>query len=207
MNQTLTDLLVDKDLTDLQKLYGEFPLLTRRIEMGPDSLESYRSQLKRRRGEILLVLNQPTGEVLMHTKHFYPQGIYRLLTGGIDWNEPVAAAWHRELWEETQLKSSGERLLGVIGYEFVGYGQGDRALAANDICVPFVSFIFQQSAVTGEPKPLDESEQISDFQWMSREGVKTTADELRGLDRISSEKGDWGRFRAVGHDFVYDAAW
>ena len=202
MNHILADIVLDAEIAALRERYGEFPILTHRIEMSPASLASYRSQLKRRRGEILLVLARPSGEVLMHTKHFYPKGVYRLPTGGIDWHEPVWDAWHRELWEETQLKSTGERLLGVIGYEFVGprsNGEGDS--------VPFVSFVFQQADVTGNPVPLDLSEQISDFKWIPRSDLTAAATELSGLDRLGADKGDWGRFRAVAHQFVHDAPW
>ena len=199
MNHILADIVLDAEIAALRERYGEFPILTHRIEMSPGSLASYRSQLKRRRGEILLVLARPSGEVLMHTKHFYPQGVYRLPTGGIDWHEPVWDAWHRELWEETQLKSTGERLLGVIGYEFVG----PQSTVDGD-SVPFVSFVFQQADVTGDPVPLDLSEQISDFKWIPRSELTAAATELSGLDRLGADKGDWGRFRAVAHQFVHD---
>jgi len=199
MSHALSDLVLDAELAALRDRYGDFPYVTHRIEMQRDSLKEYRAHLKRRRGEILLVLARPSGEVLMHTKHFYPQDVYRLPTGGIDWNEPVVEAWHRELWEETQLKCTSERLLGVIGYEFVCREKDD---ADN---VPFVTFVFQQSDVTGVPIPEDESEQISDFRWMPLAGLKDAAANLSGLDRIGPDKGDWGRFRAVAHHFVHDA--
>ena len=207
MIHTLSDLMPEAELAALRDRYGDFPVLTHRVKMGPDSLKDYRAQLKRRRGEILLVLARPTGEVLMHTKRFYPQGVYRLPTGGIDWNEPVPDAWQRELWEETQLKCSSERLLGVIGYEFVGYSAACGTADEGIESVPFVSFVFQQANVVGDPIPLDESEQISDFQWQSRADLKIAAAHLSGLDRIGSDKGDWGRFRAVAHEFVHDANW
>jgi len=196
MNHTLAEIMAEAELASLRERYGDFPVLTSRVEMGPESLATYRSQLKRRRGEILLVLTRPSGEVLIHTKRIYPPGVYRLPTGGIDWNEPVPDAWHRELWEETQLKSQGERLLGVIGYEFVG------VTPAGEERVPFVSFVFEELNVTGDPRPLDLSEQISDFQWLPRAELRRIAAELGALDRISAEQGDWGRFRAVAHEFV-----
>jgi 8-oxo-dGTP pyrophosphatase MutT (NUDIX family) len=198
MNHTLAEIMTDAELASLRARYGDFPVRTVRIEMGPESLANYRAQLKRRRGEILLVLARPTGEVLIHTKFIYPPGVYRLPTGGIDWNEPVPDAWHRELWEETQLKSSGERFLGVIGYEFVG------RTPTGDACVPFVSFVFEERNVRGEPHPLDASEQISDFKWLPRSELRRIAAELEALDSIDGEKGDWGRFRAVAHDFVLE---
>jgi len=198
MNHTLAQIMTDAELASLRGRYGDFPVQTVRIEMGPESLATYRAQLQRRRGEILLVLARPSGDVLIHTKRIYPPGVYRLPTGGIDWNEPVPDAWHRELWEETQLKSSGERLLGVVGYEFVGRTpQGDAS-------VPFVSFVFEELNVRGEPIPLDASEQISDFQWLPRAELRRVAAELGALDRIDRETGDWGRFRAVAHQFVLE---
>lgn len=192
MNDALSDPVDDKELAALTARYGPLVQQHHRISMQRESLDNYRRQLARRRGEILLVLCRPTGEVLLHTKHFYPPGVYRLLTGGIDHGEPVADAWHRELWEETQLRASGERLLGVVSYEFFGEGRS----------VPFVSYIFQLDGILAEPVPLDESEGISGFRWIPRAGLAEVAAQLNGLDRVSPETGDWGRFRAIAHEFV-----
>jgi 8-oxo-dGTP pyrophosphatase MutT (NUDIX family) len=202
MTHNLSDVVLEAEIAALRERYGEFPLLTARVEMGPTALADYRRQLERRRGEILLVLARPTGEVLMHTKRFYPPGVYRLPTGGIDWHEAVPDAWRRELWEETQLTSADERLLGVIGYEFVG-----RRANGEPDAVPFVSFVFQQANITGDPHPLDESEEITDFRWIPRAELTVVANELDALDRINADTADWGRFRAVAHRFVHDADW
>ena len=76
----------------------------------------------RRRAEICYVMHQgdPAQGVLLHIKTFYPDGAYRLPTGGILQGEGVVDTLRREIYEETGLTLGDgpndvhlDRLLGV----------------------------------------------------------------------------------------------
>lgn len=184
-----------EELESLRVRYGSFPLVEVDLPMEPRSLRFYRKVFKSRRGEILFVLRRASGELLLHTKHKYPPGLYRIPGGGIDWGEPVAESLSREVREETQLVVAGERLLGAIHYRFTNPSSEHED-------VHFVSFVFEVPGIEGEPEAEDESEGISGFKWIAVADLQAVADALRGLPEDEKGSGDWGRFRAIGHDFV-----
>ena len=55
----------------------------------------------RRTAEVVLIVPRPDDCVLVHTKEFYPSGIWRLPTGGIQRSETIERALRREAVEET----------------------------------------------------------------------------------------------------------
>ncbi|PZW24014.1 NUDIX domain-containing protein, partial [Thermosporothrix hazakensis] len=63
-----------------------------------------------------MAIRRPHDRLLTFTKTFYPQGVYRLLTGGVEFHETVLEALHREVYEETGLQASVERFLACISY-------------------------------------------------------------------------------------------
>ena len=76
-----------------------------------------------RRAEICYVMHQgdPARGLLLHIKTYYPEGAYRLPTGGIMQGEGVVDTLGREIYEETGLILGNgrnevrlERLLGVL---------------------------------------------------------------------------------------------
>ena len=152
---------------------------TRKITTGPVAC----------RGEVIMVIVRPSGNVLLHTKDFYPTGVYRLLTGRVLWPDDVEHTLHREVREETSLEVNVERLLGLIDYEFQWNG---RAL-------PFVSYVFELHEIGGELCCIDTDEGITEFR-------EATIDELsrvaRQLEQLEPRWQDWGNFRAVAHYMV-----
>ncbi len=194
MGKDLEDMIDEEEMAALAEQYGEFVRRHETIEMQSESLKHYRSVNKSRRGEILFALTRPDGSVMLHTKHFYPEGCYRLPTGGIDWGEPVAETFHREVQEETQLEVNNERFIGVLSYSFSD-GKDE---------VPFVSYLFHVADVEGDPVPYDESEGISDFSWIAPAELTTVARQLRELDDDEQGRRDWGFFRAVAHEMLLE---
>ena len=186
-----------EELQDLESRYGAFSTINTDLKMASRSLRFYRKAFKNRRGEILFVLRRSNGDLLLHTKHKYPPDLYRIPGGGIDWGEPVPAALRREVWEETQFEVSNERFLGLIRYRF---HSSDPEESQQD--VHFVSFVFEIPDMEGEPAAEDESEGISGFRWIPVSELSNVARALKALPDDKSGSGDWGRFRAVGHDFV-----
>lgn len=148
----------------------------RKISVGPVSC----------RGEVIMVIIRPNGNVLLHTKDFYPPGAYRLPTGRVLWPDKVEATLSREVKEETNLEVAVERFLGLIEYEILCEGHS----------LPFVSYVFQLREVSGELRCLDDEEGICGF----REAPVQHLPEVGAyLEQLKQQWRDWGHFRAVAH--------
>jgi NUDIX domain. len=149
--------------------------------------------------EVCMVVQRPTGDVLLSIKTFYPRGAYRLPTGGIDQDEPILAAVVRETREETGLTLDATRFLAALTYR-------DRPAGPP----VFHTFAFLLSDPSGAPvTPLDEHEQIESYIEVPVGSLPQVADRL---ERISPDGAPgipnwdaWGRFRAHAHRAVYEA--
>ncbi len=139
-----------------------------------------------------MVIVRPNGKVLLHTKGFYPQGVYRLLSGRVLWRDAVAHTLHREVAEETSLEVTIESFLGLIEYQF----------RWQDDALPFVSYVFELHEVGGELHCLDQGEGITGFREVDVGELSQVAAEL---ERLEPQWKDWGNFRAVAHYLVEDA--
>ncbi|HPN34366.1 MAG TPA: NUDIX hydrolase [bacterium] len=144
----------------------------------------YRDQS--RRGEVVLCLQNSAGQYLMHSKSFYPSNVYRLLTGGIHYNEPLMAALERETLEETGWQAPCYQPLAVVFYTFCY--QQER--------IPFFSYLFHSAVAGLSPAVQDEGESISAFSWMDADELKKATQVLLQLPPPWE---DWGRMRAVAH--------
>jgi len=144
------------------------------------------------RCEVVLVIRCPNGKVLLHTKSFYPPGVYRLPSGRVGWGEDVVEAALREAREETGLKVEIERFLGLLEYEL---SWGEEVLS-------FVSYVFLLRPSPGEPVSSDVDEAITAFREVAIEELKVVAEDLRSFSR---EWADWGRFRALAHELASES--
>ncbi len=192
---TLNDLIDEAEVSRLSATYGPAERRQMLVEMQLSSFENWWERLVRksnRRGEVVLAIRRPDGQVLLHTKRFYPPGVFRLPSGGVHPGEAVLAGAVREAKEETGLDVTVERFVGVVEYEF---RHGQRSL-------PFVSYVFVTRAGAGAPAVQDPDEQITDFRYVSPAEMRQVAAQLRALPPDWS---DWGVFRALPHDMVADA--
>ena len=170
---------------------------------GPTLEREYRFELKEigyaywwqataleRRAEVIIAVQRPGGELLLHTKGHYPPGTYRLPSGGIRWGEGVLQALAREQWEELGLDLAPAAMPALIRYSL---HHGARA-------IPFASYLFLLPA-GGDvvPHPQDPDEAVSGFRWIAPRELDAVAGHLRGLVRAW---GDWGPFRAIAHGLL-----
>lgn len=181
-----------QELEELIRLYGEPGRRCYTLKASQWMLE----RLKDLRGEVIPVLQRPGGKVLLHAKKFYPDGVYRLLSGGIYKGESVLEALQREVHEETGLEAEIERFLGLLEYNVRGtFGSATHLRDGAD----FVSYVFLLSETDGPPMPHDESEEISAFREISWQAFGEAARALRSLPH---EWREWGEFRALAHEFL-----
>lgn len=144
-----------------------------------------------RRAEVVFAITDPSGSVLLHAKAHYPSHIYRILSGGVGWNESVEAALLREVAEETNLPVTIERFLGVIAYEF----------HYQDEIAYFASYVFHLSTDFSEPVCVRDNE-ISAFRKVLPSQLLEVSNELRNL--IGERRG-WGQWRALAVELVHES--
>jgi 8-oxo-dGTP diphosphatase len=192
---TLADLIDEEEVAQLLAEYGpaERRQVTRQVTAG--FFETWWERLvikSNRRGEAVLAIQRSDGQILLHTKLFYPEGVFRLPSGGIHPHEAVLAGAIRETQEETGLKVSIDRFLGMVEYHFQSQ---QREL-------PFVSYIWLVQAGDSQPSVQDPNERISAFRYVHPRELRNVAVQLRALPEAWH---DWGHFRAPPHDLVADA--
>lgn len=136
-----------------------------------------------------MVIPNDQGRVWLHTKPFYPKGVYRLMTGGIGIGEKPHQTLKREVVEETGFKVDIDRCLAVITY----------TLSGADDSLSFASYAFLTTLTNGTPHPTDTNEAISDFRAVSPKGLLKAARRLRSIEGGFA---DWGIFRAIAHEVI-----
>ncbi|GCE20315.1 NUDIX hydrolase [Dictyobacter kobayashii] len=153
-----------------------------------------------RYGEVCMVIRRKNGRLLTMIKTFYPQGAYRLLTGGINHGEHVFDALLRETQEETGLQVEVKQFLAVATYH----------LENTDQTPVFYTFAFLLDELGGTLSVEDEDEQVAEFREIAPEELLPLAEHLEHLgdqysENIAGRWAYWGRFRAVIHRLVWQA--
>ncbi len=181
----------EKEITELARRYGPLERRHYVLEMGKRTFAHWRKVCNDRRGEVALFILRLSGNLILHTKDFYPEGVYRVPTGGIEWGEDVVTAAHREAREETGLTVAIERCLGVLEYEFRYRGE----------TLPFVSYVFLLRENGGQLYPQDEGERITSLREVPLTELEAVAWNLRAIE---ADWRDWGHYRAIAHSFAAD---
>ena len=163
-----------------------------RLQVGPESFGWWRGVAKKRPGEVVMLIRRPNGKFLLHTKEFYPSGIYRVPSGGIKKGEDLTVAVLRESWEETGLTVDIEQFLGIVRYEIHG----------EEEAVRFTSYLFLLREMRGELGVRDADEPITGYREVDVEDLAAVASDLEHMKEESW--GDWGRFRAIAHCYAQE---
>jgi ADP-ribose pyrophosphatase YjhB (NUDIX family) len=149
-------------------------------------------------GEACMVIRRRSGRLLTFRKDIYPQGVMRLLTGGVRPGERIEDGLLREVAEETSLDVAVRRFLAVIAY---------RAPQTPPDAHAFLTFAFLLDELGGELAVQDPEERVEAFGEATVAQLYDLAAFLDGLDdRVDREIGGnwraWGAFRAVSHRVV-----
>lgn len=190
----------------LQAQWGALPLDRQRLAVDHPFLTGKHQQLVSdgRRAEICYIMHRGNvaDGVLLHIKTFYPNGAYRLPTGGIHQGERVMETLAREIEEETGMvvgigadQVQVQRCLGVVSYEMEHRSAGQT--------FPFATYHFLvQMPPDGVITTIDPEEHIGGWEWRRPDELLAVADTLEQVGRRDAVWGDWGRFRALSHRFV-----
>ena len=188
---------INDELTQLAQRYGQPIVQT--VNLGANT---YFDPLNKsdRYGEVCMVIRRKNGRLLTAIKTFYPRGAYRLLTGGINYGEPVLDALLRETHEETGLEVEVKCFLAAVAYQ----------LNNSEETPIFYTFAFLLDEVGGTLGVLDEDERVESFREIEPSELPGMADFLAHLghqqsEEINGDLNDWGRFRAVIHRLVWEA--
>jgi ADP-ribose pyrophosphatase YjhB (NUDIX family) len=184
-----------EEVEALATQFGHPRRVSRSMDVTHDTYSRWARKISRGpvacRGEVIMVIVRPNGSVLLHTKSFYPPGVYRLLSGRVLWRDAVEHTLNREVKEETSLDVTVQRFLGLVEYQFRSQGRK----------VPFVSYVFELRETGGELCCRDEGEGISAFREVPVGELSQVADQL---EQLEPQWRDWGNFRAVAHRLVQD---
>ncbi len=180
----------ESEVAAIAALHGQ--PLRRQIEceIGEELFVNRFMRASDRRGEVVLVIERPSGGLLLHRKAHYAAEHFRLPTGGVNLGEPVLAAALRETAEETGLQVAVQRFMAVIDY----------TLRFDAIRLPFVSYLFHLRE-TGGRLSLDGGE-VAAFRECTPADLPAIAAALRS---ILGQRGYWGRWRALAHDVAAEA--
>jgi len=141
-----------------------------------------------RESEVVSAIMRPNNKLISITKPFYPEGTYRLPSGGIEKGERIESALHREIYEETGLDVEIVEFVAIIRYS-------TRTTMFHN----FTSYVFLVNEIGGDLVCNDPDEQISEFKEITAEELKNIVTHLRNIrGRFES----WAQFRAVAHKAV-----
>ncbi len=188
--RTRYPMISEAEIQELTARYGQ-PVRRGHLLHADEYIRRYRWRTDSdRRAEVVFAIADPAGRILLHAKAHYPTHIYRILSGGVGWEETVEAALLREVAEETNLPVTIERFLGVIAYEF----------HYREEVAHFASYIFYLHTDFSEPVCVRDNE-ISAFRTVLPGQLLDVSAELRNL--IGDRRG-WGQWRALAVDLVYE---
>lgn len=183
--------VLEDEIESLADCYGQPRRLRVTLPACPEIIKHRFLKKSERRAEVVFAIQNPNRSVWVHAKRHYPAHLYRIPSGGIDWDEGVESALLREVNEETSLAVAVERFLGVIEYFFQFEGRTEQ----------FASYVFHLISAGETPVPVDPEEIVSFQPVLPSQLLQISAD----LRNILGSRHNWGMWRALSHDLVYES--
>jgi 8-oxo-dGTP pyrophosphatase MutT (NUDIX family) len=143
-----------------------------------------------RRGEVVFCVKRPNGKYILITCKEYPKGIFRVPTGGINYNEDIIEAVLRETKEELGLDVKIADFIGVLKIKFF-YGETYSI---------FYSYMFLLDEMGGRLLEDATDEEISQVVEVDLDGFDKVLNELINIEQNWI---DWGKFRYETTNAVY----
>lgn len=136
-----------------------------------------------RRGEVAFIVKRPNSKLIVVRTSFYPEGIYRIPTGGINYGENIIEALYREVKEELGLDVQIDQFLGVIKYH----------MFYKEKKVDFYSYIFLVREIGGNILVDALEDEVSQFKEVDK---KELMEVVNALQSMEGNWKDWCYFRA-----------
>jgi len=174
------------EIAQLSALYGTPVHRQCVLEVSQETYEWWSKVKRKRHGEVVLFIRRTNGNLILHTKDFYPAGTLRVPSGGIKKKESLRDAVGREAFEETGLQIAIERFLAIVKFEF----------RSEEKSLPFPSYLFLLRELGGELRVTDTGERISAFVEVPPTRLVSVAQRLENMPLAWR---DWGRYRAFPH--------
>ena len=135
-----------------------------------------------RRGEVAFCVIRPSGKIIIVTCEEYPQGVFRIPTGGIGHEEDIINAVYRETKEELGLDAEIRDFAGVLKIK----------LEFENDSVMFYSYLFIMKETGGRLLEDAVDDELSEVREVDLTGLEEAVDKLCSMkDRWK----DWGMFR------------
>jgi len=144
-----------------------------------------------RHAEVAFAVERKNGKIIVIRTNFYPAGIYRIPTGGINFGEDVIDALNREIAEELGIKTEVKRFLGAVKY-LINY---------KDENLNFYSFVFWVKELSGEILTDAIENEIGEFIEVDHAALDEICNNLKNN---TSRWKDWCGFRLQTTQFILD---
>jgi len=182
----------EKEFEDICSIFHTNPRVEEKtIYVGSSFFNKMETAVQNdRRGEVVFCVIRPNGKIITVRSSDYPSGIYRIPTGGIGYNEDIAAAVYRETKEELGLDVEVLNFAGVIKIRL----EYDREH------VMFYSYLFILKETGGNILVDASDDEVSEVMEVDMDGLEKVSDSLA---EIPGKWNDWGKFRHVTTNAVY----
>ena len=147
--------------------------------------------LKDRDDEVAYILRNPAGEMMVVRRSYYPEGVIRFPTGGVEVGESPIDALVREVKEETGITVKKARYSLRIDYRLSWTGLDKQ----------FRTHCFVIDVDQSRPRIVDEQHEHEAHEWITRRNLAKLVKFLEGF------KGNWKdycRFREILHKAVFE---
>lgn len=142
-----------------------------------------------RRGEVVFAVFRPDRRVITVRSEDYPEGIFRIPTGGINYGENILESVYREVREELGLQVNIRDFPGVIKIRFK-YETEE---------VMFYSYVFMLDEEGGDLLADALEDEVSEI---IEADVYQLKEMVKKLKSLYGTWRDWGTFRAITTGFV-----
>ncbi len=177
-------------IKEMEERFGEPRRADFLIPVMTEEFERIRSSQKNGRRHDITLYIVKDGKIVVIAKPFYPPGMYRAPSGGLNPGEDFIAGALREAWEETGCEIELERFLLTTSVEFVKLPERKEKIEWN-------SYVFQARYVSGDFEFTDKRE--------IREVRMAALTEFEKFSAIMRDLPVGGlHYRAALHDAVKD---
>jgi len=178
----------------------ESPLFSKQADLTYSSLpfnldedRGFHEHICRRRAEVAYLLINPKKEVFIVRKRMYPEGVFRIPTGGVKHGETPLQAITRELVEETGMTMSPSAYALKIEYTLSWPGSTKT----------FATHLFVFHTADQNPVIIDKDKEHDTHKFV---GPSELPQIFEILKRVQGPWNHWAVFRSILHDRIVEHA-